>query len=94
MIEPTESYTRAELDRFCDAVRAMLRMIRQHPAILDKVPLFTPVDRVDEVEANRHLCLAEPLRQLPQLHQNRLKPTEIGKLPISVIFDRIVEAGI
>jgi glycine dehydrogenase len=93
MIEPTESYTKAELDRFCEAVCAMLRMLREHPAILNKVPLFTPVDRVDEVQANRHLCLSESLRQLPALHPNRLKPTEIGKLPISVVFEKIVEAG-
>jgi glycine dehydrogenase len=93
MIEPTESYSKAELDRFCEAVRAMLKMIREHPEILNKVPLFTPVDRVDEVEANRHLTLTESLEAFPQIHPNRLKPSEIGGLPISEVFERIVEAG-
>jgi glycine dehydrogenase len=93
MIEPTESYSKAELDRFCEAVKAMLRMIREHPEVLNKVPLFTPVDRVDEVEANRNLTLTESLQTLPQTHRNRLSPTEIGGLPISVVFERIVEAS-
>lgn len=93
MIEPTESYSKAELDRFCEAVRAMLKMIREHPEILNKVPLFTPVDRVDEVDANRHLTLTESLQAFPKTHPNRLKPTEIGNLPISEVFERIVEAG-
>ena len=93
MIEPTESYTKTELDRFCEAVAAMRRMIREHPGVLAQVPLFTPVDRVDEVDANRHLALHEALTELPEPHPNRLKPSEIGKLPISEVYDRIVEAG-
>ncbi|NDV62000.1 aminomethyl-transferring glycine dehydrogenase subunit GcvPB [Puniceicoccales bacterium CK1056] len=93
MIEPTESYSKSELDRFCEAVLAMLEMIRKHPEVLAKVPLFTPVDRVDEVEANRHVTLKESLTTLPEPHRNRLSPTEIGKLPISEVFERIVEAS-
>ena len=93
MIEPTESYTKAELDRFCEAVLAIHRMIREHPEVLNTVPHFTPVDRVDEVEANRRLNLSEPLERLPEPHQNRLSPTEIARLPISEVYDRILEAA-
>jgi glycine dehydrogenase len=91
MIEPTESYARNELDRFCDAVLAIHQIIKEHPEVLAKVPLFTPVDRVDEVEANRRLTLSERIVELPEILKNRLNPSEIAQLPISEIYDKIVE---
>jgi len=94
MIEPTESYAKHELDRFCEAVEAMLSLIREHPDVLNKVPLFTPVDRLDEVEANRHLILQESFSELPPIHPNRLSPKEIGKLPISVVLEKIRETAL
>ena len=51
MIEPTESYSKSELDRFADAVLAILRIIRGKPEVLNSTPLFTPVTRIDEVGA-------------------------------------------
>lgn len=92
MIEPTESYSKAELDRFCEAVIAMRRLVREHPQALASVPLFTPVDRVDEVEANRKVIVREDLKELPKTHPNRLKPAEIGSLPISEVYEKIVRA--
>ncbi len=92
MIEPTESYTKAELDRFCDAVLEMQRLVRAHPEVLHKVPLFTPVDRIDEVEANRTLTLHEPLRQLPELHPNRCAPAALGRLSVAEISRKIRDA--
>ena len=65
MIEPTESYTKAELDRFSEAVVAIIRLIREHPQTLLSAPHFTPIDRVEEVEANRDVCLSESLEELP-----------------------------
>lgn len=93
MIEPTESYTKAELDRFCEAVTAIKRMIQEHPEVLTVVPLFTPVDRIDDVTANRQLQLHERLDTLPVLHPNRVSPVEIARLPIDAIYDRIVAAA-
>ncbi|MEX0324374.1 MAG: aminomethyl-transferring glycine dehydrogenase subunit GcvPB [Puniceicoccaceae bacterium] len=90
MIEPTESYSKSELDRFCDAVLAIHRVVREHPSILAKVPLFTPVDRVDEVEANRHLTLSQPISELPEILNNRLDPSEIASLPIEEVYQRII----
>ncbi len=90
MIEPTESYAKAELDRFCDAVLAIHKVVREHPSILTKVPLFTPVDRVDEVEANRNLVLSQPISELPEILSNRLDPSEIASLPIEEVYQRIV----
>lgn len=89
MIEPTESYSKAELDRFCEAVLTMLEFVRERPDVLVHVPVFTPVDRVNEVEANRQVTLFESLHTLPEPHPSRLKAKEIGNLPISEICQRI-----
>lgn len=90
MIEPTESYSKAELDRFAEAVLAILKLVREHPKALLKAPLFTPVDRIDDVSANRNLVLSESLRELPVLHGNRVSPTELAQLPIAEVYGRIV----
>jgi glycine dehydrogenase len=93
MIEPTESYTRAELDRFIEAVAAIRSLLVEHPEVLLTVPHFTPTDRVDDVSANRSLVLAEPLGpSLPAIHPNRLHPKAIAALPVAEIAQRIVAA--
>ena len=58
MIEPTESYTKAELDRFADSIILMLHLINEQPTILQTVPHFTPVDRIDDVSANKHVVVS------------------------------------
>lgn len=93
MIEPTESYTQSELDRFCEAVTAIRNLIREHPEVLNKVPLFTPVDRIDDVSANRQLQLFEKIESLPEVYANRLSPSEIHRLSIEEISKRIVTAA-
>lgn len=90
MIEPTESYTKAELDRFADAVLAIKRLIRECPAALLQTPFFTPVERIDDVTANRNLTLHEDLHSLPVVHPNRLDPAEIQNLSIEQIYQRII----
>jgi glycine dehydrogenase len=89
MIEPTESYTKAELDRFCEAVAAIAALIRAHPEVLLTAPHFTPIDRIDEVAANRQPQLSEELAALPPIHPNRLDPAELAQLPIAAISERI-----
>lgn len=93
MFEPTESYTKAELDRFAEAVEAIRRLVRQHPAALLTAPHFTPIDRVDEVEANRAVCLSEPLDVLPEVAPPRLSSAELAALPVDEIFARVAEAA-
>ena len=56
MIEPTESYTKNELDRFAEAVLAIKDIIEKSLMFL-KVPPFYSIDKVDEVSANRNLSL-------------------------------------
>ena len=94
MIEPTESYTKKELDRFADAVLAIKEIIVQHPKALLSAPHFTPIDRVDEVSANRNLVLNETIHHLPRLcHHNRMKPSLLMELSISAIKEKIIEAS-
>lgn len=92
MIEPTESYTQAELDRFADAVIRIRQTIMEKPEVLASVPHFTPVDRIDDVTANRSLQLYESLDALPSLNPNRLSPVELAQMPVDAISKRIEAA--
>lgn len=92
MIEPTESYSKAELDRFAEAVKAILRLIKEHPQALISAPHFTCIDRVEEVEANRDVCLSESLETLPLLNVARIHSSELAKMPVGEIYAKIVEA--
>jgi glycine dehydrogenase len=90
MIEPTESYTKDELDRFADAVVAIGELIHSNPEVLKSAPRFTPVDRVDEVAANRSLVLSEHLTALPKVNENRLSPVLLNAMPVAEIKARIL----
>ncbi len=93
MIEPTESYTKAELDRFAEAVLAIRRLIREHPQALISAPHFTPIDRVEEVEANREVCLSESLDELPTFNLPRISTRELAQMPVEAIYQKIVQAS-
>ena len=90
MIEPTESYTKSELDRFADSVEGIVELIRQDARVLVSAPRFTPIDRVDDVAANRNLVLSEKLTALPAVIPNRVSPTELNQLPVAEIRKRIL----
>lgn len=70
MIEPTESFTLAELDRFLEAIHAIKTLILEHPELVAAAPQTTPVKRLDEVEANRTPVTSEKLEGLPRLPTN------------------------
>ena len=93
MIEPTESYTKAELDRFADAVKAIIKLVQEHPQVLLTAPHFTPIDRVEEVEANRDVCLSESLDTLPVLNLPRISSKTLAKMPVEEIYEKIIEAA-
>lgn len=92
MIEPTESYTKAELDRFAEAVQAILKLAKEHPEALHSAPHFTPIDRVEEVEANRAVCLSESLEHLPVINPARISTKQLAQLPVATIYQKIVAA--
>ncbi len=93
MVEPTESFTKAELDRFIEVVMEIHILINEHPEVLNTVPHFTPVDRVDEVMANKKLQLCENLTSvLPLVTKNRVDPAELGEMSVVDISKKILEA--
>ena len=91
MIEPTESYTQSELDRFAEAVLAIKDLIEEYPQVVANAPHFTPIDRVDEVSANRKLCLSQKLDHLPALPLNRIQPSVLMQLDVTEIKKRILQ---
>ena len=92
MVEPTESYTKAELDRFADAVLAMLDLIEEKPEVLLTVPHFTPIDRVEETAANKKPVLSEKITELPAILENRKEPATLWGMPLDDIKVAILEA--
>jgi glycine dehydrogenase subunit 2 len=58
LIEPTESETRETLDRFVDALVEIRDEARQDADRVKGAPYTTPVRRLDDVKAARHLDLA------------------------------------
>ena len=57
LIEPTETETKAELDRFVDALVAIAKEIRDQPEQVTGAPYTLPVRRLDDVRAARELDL-------------------------------------
>lgn len=92
MIEPTESYSQAELDRFVDVVNAIQEIINETPHVLRTAPHFTPVKKVDEVDANKNLTFMEELKKLPTLYSNVIDPLKLSKMDISAVAHEILRA--
>ena len=53
LIEPTETESKAELDRFCDALASIARRARQKDPSLKSAPHLAPAKRLDETRAAR-----------------------------------------
>jgi glycine dehydrogenase len=92
MIEPTETYSKKELDRFIEVVLAINNLINETPYILTTAPHFTPIKKVDEVDANKNLNFMERLNHLPHLHQNIIDPIKLSKMDIKDVCLEIQKA--
>ncbi|MHB1317310.1 MAG: aminomethyl-transferring glycine dehydrogenase subunit GcvPB [Anaerolineae bacterium] len=57
MIEPTETESKQELDRFAQALKSIAREAVEEPALLHDAPVNAPLRRLDEVRAARELIL-------------------------------------
>jgi glycine dehydrogenase subunit 2 len=57
MIEPTESYSKEELDAFVDAMIAISQEASEHPEKVTAAPTDAKLTRLDEVRAARHPVL-------------------------------------
>lgn len=93
MLEPTESYSKAELDDFMATVETIHRIVHETPEVLQTVPHFTPIDRVDEVLANKNLTLSESLTwSLIPILPNRQDAKDLTQLAKGDVWARIMEA--
>ena len=57
MIEPTETESKRDLDRFIDAMKAIAREAVEDPEVLHAAPHVTYVRRLDETAAARNPVL-------------------------------------
>jgi glycine dehydrogenase subunit 2 len=55
MVEPTETESRETLDAFAEAMLRAAREAEDDPSMLHEAPVTTPVRRLDEARAARHL---------------------------------------
>jgi glycine dehydrogenase subunit 2 len=57
LIEPTETEAKEDLDRFCAAMREILREMAESPDVVSSAPHTMPVRRLDDVRAAKQLDL-------------------------------------
>ena len=92
MIEPTESFSKSELDHFTDVVSAIHKVLYETPEVLTTVPHFTPIRKVDEVGANKKLVLWENLTALPPVLANKIEPGELSSMKVGEVCHKILLA--
>lgn len=93
MFEPTETYSKKELDQFADVVQTILKLVNEHPEVLTTVPHFTPIDRVDEVGANKNPQLAEKIMaRLPEIIVDRVDAEKLRNSTPADLCAAILEA--
>ena len=93
MLEPTESYSKDELDGFSDVVKAIHHVINEYPHVLQTVPHFTPIDRVDEVAANKNPILSENITDtLAPILSDRIESETLKSFSKDNLIEEIVKA--
>jgi glycine dehydrogenase len=93
MLEPTETYGKKELDQFANVVTSILGLVNEHPEVLKTVPHFTPIDRVDELAANKNPVLSEVItKNLPEIIKDRIDAEKLRNLAPSDLCSMILNA--
>jgi glycine dehydrogenase len=93
MFEPTETYSKEELDQFTEVVETILKLINEHPEVLKTVPHFTPIDRVDEVQANKNPVLSEKITtHLPDIIPDRVDAEKLRTSTPGDLCEQILKA--
>lgn len=93
MIEPTETYSKKELDQFAGVVETILKLVNEHPEVLKTVPHFTPIDRVDEVLANKNPVLTEKITShLPDIIPDRVDSERLRNSTAGDLCEHILKA--
>ena len=60
--------------------------------MLNTVPHFTPIEKVDEVKANKDLELHNNFSVLPLLPKDKISALNLQEMPISDVINEIVKA--
>ncbi|MCF8059786.1 MAG: aminomethyl-transferring glycine dehydrogenase subunit GcvPB [Bacteriovoracaceae bacterium] len=92
MVEPTESFSKAELDDFVEVLVGIHQILKETPEVLKTAPHFTPVRKVDEVAANKYLNLSEPITKLFELQKNIIEPGILKEMSSKEVINKIKEA--
>jgi len=93
MLEPTESFTKKELDGFYEVVETIHQIIHEHPEVLQTVPHFTPISRVNEVLANKNVCLSEEIpHSFDEVLTDKVSADELRNMSPKNIIHTIKEA--
>lgn len=92
MVEPTESFSKQELDDFVEVLLGIHKIIHESPEVLMTVPHFTPIRKVDEVGANKNLQLSENLTALKELQKNIIEPGLLKEMGTRQVLEKILEA--
>jgi glycine dehydrogenase subunit 2 len=58
MIEPTETETKEEMDRFIEVMKMIVKESKENPELLKNAPVHTPIRRTDDAKAARDLNVA------------------------------------
>ncbi len=58
MIEPTETESKEDMDRFIDAMFRIARLAESQPESFATMPVSTPVSRLDETKAVKDMCFS------------------------------------
>jgi glycine dehydrogenase len=92
MIEPTETYSKVELDKFVEVVKSIHTIINEHPEVLKSAPHFTPVKKVDEVFANKELRFMDNLVNKADIFENKIDPIKLSKMSTNDVYKEILKA--
>lgn len=91
MIEPTESFTKKELDDFANVLIAIKNILSDSPEVLQTAPHFTAVGKVDEVWANKNLKFYSPLNKLWELPSDEVSPKMLRQKDVHEVIAMITQ---
>lgn len=90
MIEPTESFSKTELDRLAKSIVCIKKLLLNKPELLNSAPHFAPISRIDEVSANRKPILNERPFSLPKLNTPKQSSTELLNMDPDAIYAMLI----
>ena len=93
MIEPTESFSKSELDHFVEILKAIYDLIENHSYVLKTAPHFTPIQKIDEVSANRVIVFEKGVKELRPPRKDTISSRELLCMPLELVKQKIISAS-